>query len=175
MRNASGDNSVKELSVAMVPMKFNRLLWAAVSLVNKVVTEDRKCIVTGRVRSCTQSRYICHASRLFPAGTSTAFTAFTSDTVVHSNRLNFIGTMATETSSTLLSPEAFLKMYIPPSCPSVNSPIVSLRPKSDLPDSQQLCLWKWPARHTQGHDMLDRLFRRYRYHTIPDDSPSIRM
>ncbi|ETW77206.1 hypothetical protein HETIRDRAFT_479787, partial [Heterobasidion irregulare TC 32-1] len=83
--------------------------------------------------------------------------------------------MATETSSTLLSPEAFLKVYIPPRCPSVNSPIVSLRPKSDRPDSQQLCLWKWPARHAQGHDKLDKLFRRYRYHTIPDDSPSIRM
>ena len=34
MRNASGDNSVEEVSVAMVPMKFNQLLWATMSLAN---------------------------------------------------------------------------------------------------------------------------------------------
>ena len=80
-----------------------------------------------------------------------------------------VSTMAAESSSNMLSPEAFLKLDIPPRCPSVNSPIVSPRPKSDRPDSQQLCLWKWPARHIQGHDKLDKLFRRYRYHTVPDD------
>ena len=100
---------------------------------------------------------------------------FASDTVAQSNRLNFIGTMATETSSTLLSPEAFLKVYIPPRCSSVDSPIVSLWPKSDRPDSQQLCLWRWPAHHTQSYDDLDMLFRRYWYHTVPDDLPTIRM